>query len=133
MNRQIDHNPHNADGLVRLSLAQLRALRLRHLMSGLDEAPEPPSRCGAPASLRGYTEWIGTDDAPVTLGWDWEIEAEHGSARCVRIGPPFSNLVLVDDAGVEVDWSTNLRELASLIDGMAWSGVISAAVSSRYS
>lgn len=132
MNRQNDQRPNNADGLVRLSLAQLRALQLRHLMSGLDEAPEQPSRCGTPASLRGYTEWIGADGSPVTLGWDWQLEAELGCARCVRIGHPFSNLVLVDDAGVEVDWSTNLRELSSLIDELPWSGVISAAVCSRY-
>ncbi len=133
MNRPIDHTPHDAgDGLVRLSLAQLRALRLRHLLSGLDEAPEQPTRCGAPASLRGYTEWIGTDGTPVTLGWDWQFESGPGDARCVRVGQPFSNLVLVDDAGIEVDWSTNLRELAALIDGLSWSGVISEAVSSRY-
>lgn len=119
-------------GLLRLSLAQCRRLRLAHLVSGLDEESPGERLCGSATSLRGYTEWVSLDEPSVTLGWDWQLLAEGGTARCVRVGQPFSNVLLVDAQGVDFDAERNLDALAGLVDSLPWSGATRDAVSRRY-
>ncbi len=120
-------------GLLHLSLAECSGLQLRHVVSGIDEDVSDPARCGSVAAVSGYTEWISVDDPRVTLGWDWRLEAANGKPRCVRVGPPFSNVVLTDATGCDYDWASNLQALGQLVDALAWSETTSAAVSDRYS
>jgi hypothetical protein len=118
-------------GLIRLSLAQCRRLHLEHLTSGLDEDAHGIRVCGSRTTFTGYTEWVSTTHPCVTLGWAWRVDAWWGRLRCVRVGAPFGNLLIVDRSGCDYTWRRNLAALAGLVDALAWCESASAAVSRR--
>lgn len=124
----------SVDGALRLSLATMRTLRFRHLISGLDD-PELsllPARCGSLTALTGYTEWVSEGAGPtVSIGWDWGMPAS-GEWRCERVGAPRSNVILVNRHRQEIEWHRNLALLASVVDTWAWSDTTCDAILVRY-
>lgn len=126
----------SVEGALRLSLAKMRILRFRHLLSGLDD-PDPsqqPARCGNQTVLTGYTEWVSEGAGPmVSIGWDWCMPAASGQWRCQRVGAPRSNVILVNRHRQEIEWHRNLALLASVVDTLAWSDTTCNAILTRYS
>ncbi|HWW71910.1 MAG TPA: DUF4902 domain-containing protein, partial [Duganella sp.] len=68
-----------ADSYIRLSLEQLQAVRLEHLISDID-ADHPPAG-GEATVISGYTEWASAEVPRVSLGWDWELAPHDGGLR----------------------------------------------------
>lgn len=109
------------DGLIRLTHEALRALDLRHLISGLDEDAPPQASEGAVLThITGYTEWVTLDPPCVTLGWDW-IMHSTADAALQRVGEPRSNLMLKTGAGYDLGHAASSTLLENFIDdGMWW-------------
>lgn len=106
-----------ADGFLRMTLEDVLSLPFAHLMSGMDEACDGHAeRCGSCTTISGYTEWVASTTPRVTVGWDWAVE----SGRWIRIGPPRSNVLLVDPAERPYDWDRNEAVLGTVVDAIPW-------------
>lgn len=106
------------NGLVLLSPAELDGVVFIHLTSALDDVETASTtQCGSQTIITGYTEWITQGQPPLTLGWDWELSAEHDTPpRPKRLGPPRTNLCLTSSEGQQLDWEHNLVQLGRWID-----------------
>ena len=125
----------SVEGALRLSLATLRTLRFRHLLSGLDnlDPSQQPDRCGNQTALTGYTEWVSEGPGPtVSIGWDWYMPAASGRWTCQRVGVPRSNVILVNRHRQEIEWHRNLALLASVVDTWTWCDTTCDAILVRY-
>jgi hypothetical protein len=117
------------DCFLRMTIDDVLALPFTHLISGLDdESPALDERCGARTTLTGYTEWIASTEPPVTVGWDWLVADE----RWLRIGPPRSNLLLLDSARHPYAWARNEAVLGTVVDALPWQEETKSAVNNRY-
>jgi len=110
------------DGYIRLTLRQLQAVPLHHLLSGLDE--------DCSATITGYTEWLSEGSPAITLGWDWCMV---GQARLQRVEDPRSNLMLVDDHGSDLGFDATLTALSAFVDALEWQKTTLSALEERYS
>ena len=89
----------SADGYVRLSLQELEAITLSHLISCLDEQGGARAMSAAVATdITGYTEWVSAGWPAISLGWDWQLAAAGQPAGLRRLHAPRSNVMLVDDS-----------------------------------
>lgn len=118
----------SADSYIRLSLEQLQAVRLEHLISDLDADPAPTD--GEATAISGYTEWTSAEAPRVSLGWDWELAPHDGGLR--RFGLPRSNVMLVDAAGADLGPAASDAALARLVDRMDWQRTAWDDVSARH-
>lgn len=121
------------DGYVRLELAKLLNTPLEHLLSGLDEEPPISQKEGASAAvISGYTEWISSTKPAITLGWDWYLDATEGSPRCIRVGSPRSNVMLLDTEKKDLGAIQTDLLLESAIDAIPWQQKTFQAICTRY-
>lgn len=122
-----------SDGFLRLPLDTILSTPLIHVVSGLDDNEAfHQETCGRPTLISGYTEWVSVSAPTVSLGWDWRIEAKSGEVRCVRVGLPRSNVMLVDEARHDYGWTRNLEILATIVDAIPWTEETRRAVGERY-
>lgn len=106
---------------IYLTVDELRAGALVHLVSGVDEEAGSTRGNGAMATaITGYTEWIGTGWPVVTLGWDWQMCATGDVVRLQRIGPPSSNLMLQSPARHNLGHARTALLLNAFVDGFDW-------------
>jgi hypothetical protein len=118
-----------ADGFLRMTLEDALCLPFSHLISGVDEfTGDGPTPCGSRTTLSGYTEWITGTNPPVSIGWDWAVDAE----RWIRVSPPRSNVLLVDLEAVPYDWEKNQAVLGTVVDAIPWQEQALSAVALRY-
>lgn len=85
------------DGYVRLSLEQLQAIPLNHLISGMDETGEAANCDASATEITGYTEWVSNGTPAITLGWDWHMQAQNQQTQLHRVSDPRSNIMLTDN------------------------------------
>jgi hypothetical protein len=117
-----------ADGFLRMTLEDVLSLPFVHFTSGIDEQFDiGVDACGSRTVISGYTEWLAAT-ASVTVGWDWVVEA----AQWIRVGPPRSNVLLVDAADRPYDWARNEAILGTVVDAIPWQEQACAAVVRRY-
>jgi hypothetical protein len=122
------------DGFLRMSLEEVLSLPFTHLVSGLDEPPaDAVATCGSRTTISGYTEWVASTDPPVTVGWDWVVDAAGQARRWMRVGPPRSNVLLVDSTEYPYDWTKNEAILGTVVDAIPWQEQARRAVAQRYS
>ena len=106
---------------VYLTVDELRAGALVHLVSGIDhDAASAPVAGVMTTAITGYTEWIGTGQPVVTLGWDWQMCATGAVVRLHRIGPPSSNLMLQSPARHNLGHARTALLLNAFVDGFDW-------------
>ena len=118
------------DGQVCIAARHLHELELVHLVSGLDE-PTAAELAGSDCSTTrsGYTEWVGAA-APVTIGWDWQLEpASQTLSRC---GLPSSNIILKDEQASRISERNTRLLLARFIDDTDWQEVTFRRIFERY-
>lgn len=109
------------EGLLQLQQNELDALRLIHLLSGIDEEEGALSQpCGSLASMSGYTEWVCPKSATLTLGWDWQLLPGVGRPQVTRLGLPRTNIQVLDAGLRPLPWDHNLQVLAEFIDRIDW-------------
>ena len=111
-----------SDGYLRLTVAEIAAVPLHHLLSDLINEPTSAAIGGAQTTtIRGYTEWNSRTRPAISIGWDWELGSHLGRVSCRRIGDPYSNVLLVgpeEELGINYDRA--YTRLGSLVDGLAW-------------
>lgn len=111
----------STDGYIRLSLAQIQAIELSHLITGLDEdAPTQHCTGAIHTAITGYTEWISAGSPALTLGWDWQMEAGQDLLCLKRVGAPRSNIMLLDGERRDLGHEASGRLLAALVDALVW-------------
>lgn len=107
-----------ADGYVRMSLAELQATPLTHLMSHLDE--EEANEGGLALPITGYSEWISSGTPAITIGWDWQLQLCPDDVKLTVLHEPRSNIMLLDTQGSDLGAATTGRLLAEFVDSLAW-------------
>lgn len=108
-------------GYIRLSVPELRKVSLLHLISGMDEDGHGQDHAGAvPTAITGYTEWVSRDCPPITVGWDWEMLAQHTSVRLRRVSSASSNVMLQNVEQVDLGPAKTALLLEDFIDGIEW-------------
>lgn len=117
------------DGLIHLSMKELLNTPLVHFYSHMDhEITAPIQQCGTVALINGYTEWISATHPTVSLGWDWFLDISHNGIQWTRCGPPRTNLVLLDEHATAYDWTSNLVQLAVVVDRLPWQDQVALAL-----
>jgi hypothetical protein len=123
----------HTDGGLRLSLAELLSIPLRHLVSGLDETRGLKlADCGRQVLLSGYTEWVSESLPTLTVGWDCRFDSFCEEPRWVRCSLPRTNLVLVSEEQHDFPLAQCISALASRIDAMNWQEWTQACITNRY-
>lgn len=124
----------SSDGYVRLSIQQLQATPLTHLISGLDDDILLPAAADAAQAtdITGYTEWINEDDPALTVGWDWQLCATRPGCPLIRVSEPRSNILLQDAAGADHAPADSEKLLGAHIDTLDWQPVVQAFLQERY-
>jgi hypothetical protein len=113
------------DGYVRLTCETFFNLPLIHLLSGLDEHNQPLCSEGAITTfISGYTEWLSTTTPVVTLGWDWQLEVLRGEPKCVQVGKPRSNIMLLNDCQQDLGPAKTATLIKTKIDQLTWQDVV---------
>lgn len=123
------------EGLLHLQPSELAALRLVHLMSGMDDEEDPvvaAGRCGRVAQMSGYTEWVSPDASTLTLGWDWQLLPGVGRPQVARLGLPRTNIQVLDASLRPLPWTHSLQVLADFIDHIDWISPAFEAVCQRH-
>jgi hypothetical protein len=95
------------DGYIRLTLSDLEAIPLHHLVAGQYDAQS------------GFTEFASTGVPAISIGWDWAWQDRGGVLRMVCVGEPLSNLMLLGPSGSLGAGGTAL-ELSRFLDTIDW-------------
>jgi hypothetical protein len=108
-------------GYIRLSYAELQEIRLVHLVSGVDEdGPEVSADGAMPTAITGYTEWVAADSPVVSIGWDWQMQADESEVQLTRVGGASSNVMLQSAGRADLGHAKTALLLEALIDDLVW-------------
>jgi hypothetical protein len=111
----------SSDGYIRVSFIQLSAMAFSHLISGVDESEVEIAAELSPAPpITGYTEWLGTAEPIITIGWDWQIAGNDGATYLIMLGEPRSNVMIVDDQRIDLGPRATAKLLAEVFSTRAW-------------
>ena len=115
------------NGLVLVAVADFMQISFNHLLTALDEEPrDQQSDCGRVAHITGYTEWLSDGYPQLTVGWDWILDERGQGHAPNRLGPPRTNVKLIDLDGQVLPWDANLQKLGQLIDAhLPWQQTVS--------
>jgi len=120
-------------GYIYLTVDELCAGALVHLISGLDQECRPGCATGATATaITGYTEWIGQGERILTLGWDWQMRMCGNAVRLLRVGPPSSNLMLQSPARRDLGHARTVALLNDYVDSFDWQHATLGHIGIRY-
>lgn len=123
----------SADGYIRLTFAELRIVKLEHLLSGLDDNDAAKMQVSATRTpITGYTEWLSRAAPQITIGWDWEMEYASGAVRLRRLGSPRSNVMLQDGEKCDLGHEQSLLLQELHIDAMDWQSIVMEQIKQRY-
>lgn len=121
------------EGLIRLSISELLATPMKHLVSGVDEdGASPLSHCGSATMISGYTEWISTNTPTISIGWDWHIQSGAYGSFWVRVGLPSSNVLLIKGRDNSEAWGESRNLLATVADALPWRERMPDFIAARY-
>jgi hypothetical protein len=108
-------------GYIYLTLDELCAGTLVHLMSGVDQECHLATGTGAMATaITGYTEWVSSAAPVLTIGWDWQMTATGHVVQLERVGPPSSNVMLVSPGRCDLGHARTVALLDDYLDGFDW-------------
>jgi hypothetical protein len=122
------------DGYLRLGMLDLLQGDLHHVLSGMDEPVISAlgERCGYRTEICGYTEWGSRTHPHLTIGWDWRLAASCNGVRCVRVGLPRSNLMLIGFEGGDLGGEATEHVLSAWVDTLPWSAVTRQSIEERH-
>jgi len=109
------------DGYVRMTFEAFRQTEISHWLSGIDD--DRPSTSGTGASysaITGYTEWVSNSVPTITIGWDWKLICESGTASLIHAGIPGSNLMFLDQHNHDLGPERTRQLLVSWLDIFSW-------------
>lgn len=123
------------DGYVKLHLRSFRGIRMEHFVSGLEEEAHDGNLAeGACAStIEGYTEWVSASAPIISLGWDWVFDPMRIPSMLVRQSSLRTNVMLLDNDGVEVGPFKTAVLLEAVLDCFGWQETVLDEIENRYS
>jgi hypothetical protein len=126
--------PHrSADGCIRLTYTELQEQELVHQLSGLDEClPVAGEAHTMLTQISGYTEWIGTQQPVLSIGWDWHYDAASPCVAMRQLGEARSNILLLDAGRRDLASADSARLLLVFIDTLAWQAAVAGHIALRY-
>ncbi len=119
-------------GYIYLTVDELCAGALVHLISGVDAHDGLPGAGAVATAITGYTEWVSEGGRVLTIGWDWQMTADGDIVRLRRIGPPSSNLMLQSRARRNLGHARTVELLKDYLDGFDWQPATLGHISARY-
>lgn len=120
-------------GYIYLTVDELRAGALVHLISGVDLEFLRTDGTGAlVTAITGYTEWVSEHAPVLTIGWDWQMTAEDNVVRLKRISPPSSNVMLQSAARRDLGHARTVTLLNEYLDGLDWQPATLGHIGVRY-
>ena len=123
----------SADGYICMSFTELQTITLSHLISGIDENMSAATSSGGTATdITGYTEWVSLTTPAITIGWDWQMGADHNGIQLRKISGPRSNVMFKDKNGQDIGPEKTEIMLAGLIDGLDWIDTVRSYIEHRY-
>jgi hypothetical protein len=121
------------DGYVRMTFAQLKSIRLAHLLSGLDNVDDIDLHDGPLANpITGYTEWINHGRPAITIGWDWVMRSSRSPLILTLISEPRSNIMLQGSCQSDLGPDATRVLLAEFVGGLAWQTEVADFLKLRY-
>lgn len=121
------------EGLIRLSISELLAIPMKHLVSGVDvDGPSTLSHCGRATMISGYTEWVSVNNPTISIGWDWHIQSGAYGFFWARVGLPSSNVRLIKGRDNSEDWDKSRNLLATVVDALPWRERMPDVIAARY-
>lgn len=116
-----DFQMHSRDYYVRLPSHALSAIEFEHLHSAHDEAvlDDALQTHGHQTRWAGSTEWQGQGADPVSLAWDWVVQAD-GEVRLLAVVPPRTNVQVIDRKGYDLPQAQAIPHLLDLIETLPW-------------
>jgi hypothetical protein len=120
-------------GYIYLTVDELRAGALVHLVSGVDQECRHAVTGGATSTaITGYTEWISQGERVLTLGWDWQMCTSGDTVHLQRIGPPSSNLMLQSATRHDLGHARTVELLNAYVDSFDWQQATLGHINVRY-
>jgi len=122
------------DGYIRLNEEMLRSIDYNHFSSGLYE--EPLNReCinDTQSELVGYAEWVSKTIPKMSIGWDWLFDYKRYQPSYAMVGLPYSNIILQDKNGKDLESEMSLKILASFINSWDWMSGLNSFITQKYS
>lgn len=121
-------------GYLRMLYTELQNIALVHLVSGLDEdGADCPLGDATPTAITGYTEWVSDGKHVISIGWDWQMQADRSRVQLSRVGCASSNIMLQTASRLDLGPSKTAMLLESLIDTLDWQTATLGFVTGRYS
>jgi hypothetical protein len=122
-----------SEGLVHLTLEELRSLSIVHHASGVDDDIQTRvGSCGRATHISGFTEWMTESIPGITLGWDWCLQVEGQEVLWQRLGMPRTNVWLMDHNSSPPNWASSLEQLARVVDALPWTEVVPKALNALH-
>jgi hypothetical protein len=116
------------DGYIRLPLASISSLPLRHLFSEPDDGFLEELRMQTiPARAAGFSEWKSETSPAISIGWGWFILG-HSDRLLLAPDGVRSNVMLIDARGYDLGASATSRLFCSWLGAFDWQNVVSAAL-----
>ena len=84
------------------------------------------------STIEGYTEWVGGSAPVISLGWDWFLDPMRLPPMQVRENSLRTNVMLLDNDGVEMGPLKTAVLLEALLDGFGWQDIVLEEIGSRY-
>lgn len=122
------------DGYIRLNEKILRSIDYHLFSSGLYEEPLN-SECinDRQSELVGYAEWVSKTIPKISIGWDWLFDCKRHQPSYVMVGLPYSNIILQDKNGKNLEAEMGLKILASFIKNWDWMRDLNYSIIQKYS
>ncbi len=122
------------DGYVKLRLRNFRGIRMEHFVSGLEEETtgEPRLEGASLSTIEGYTEWVSGSTPVISLGWDWFLDPMRVPPMQVRESSLRTNVMLLDNDGMEMGPLKTAVLLEALLDGFGWQDIVLEEIGTRY-
>lgn len=105
------------DCRVEMDKDTLFQTQLRHIYTGVYNAPSEHVNLSGSGCIYGFTEWGRNDYSVISIGWDWVYQPGLENRRVVICGHPFSNVLIVGANRFRSDESEVLKVF---IDGLDW-------------
>jgi hypothetical protein len=119
------------DGYIRLTSESFLQVEILHLFSGMDEDRPIVIGAGANSStITGYTEWASHGTPAISIGWDWELIGVQGKAQLIQTGTPGSNLMFVNQHGLDMGSAKTTAMLVDWLNTFHWQTDTLSAISS---
>lgn len=110
---------YSQDGYIRLTMLELHAVRLVHLLSAEDTSVKGAlAQLSIPCRAAGYTEWW-VPAMQLSVGWDWYVDARDAGV-CMAPWDVRSNIMVLTVGRTDVGAKASELLLKGHVRNLPW-------------